>query len=221
MGMRLHVIVLVGALLGASAPAVAQTSDDAATAEVAWVEGQRLMEAGKYAEACAQFEASQHYDPAPGTLLSLAHCEDLRGRTATAWALFKETLELVDPKNDPEQRANEAREQIALLEPRLVHLTIIVGPDTKLDGLQIRRDGVVVSQALYGRPMPVDPGEHVIEASAIGRVTWTTRSTLSKEGTTVEVTVPPLDVDVTGGAAGVTLALQVTCGQGADLIVRA
>jgi hypothetical protein len=47
-------------------------------------DGQRLMQAGKLAEACAAFESSQKLDPAVITLLNLADCRERNHQLATA-----------------------------------------------------------------------------------------------------------------------------------------
>jgi hypothetical protein len=49
-------------------------------------------------------------------------------------------------------------------------LTIRVAPEAAgTQGLAIKRDGMLQAPASWGVPMPVDPGEHVVEASAPGR----------------------------------------------------
>ena len=56
------------------------------------------------------------------------------------------------------------------LEQRLVRLTIFVA--VPVPGVLVRRDGQLVSQAEVSVAMPVDPGEHIIEARAEGHETW-------------------------------------------------
>src|SRR5260221_9700518 len=68
----------------------AQPSPDDAGAEALFLEGRRLMDAARFDEACAKFAASQKLAPGLGTLMNLADCEEHRGRTATAWAHFRE-----------------------------------------------------------------------------------------------------------------------------------
>jgi TolA-binding protein len=63
---------------------------DPATAEVLFRTGRLHSLAGEYAAVCPLFAESLRLDPAPGTLLNLADCEEHIGRTATAWAHFRE-----------------------------------------------------------------------------------------------------------------------------------
>jgi hypothetical protein len=67
-------------------------STDKVSAEALFDEGRKLMAAGKFADACPKFEASQELDPGVGTMLNLADCYEKTGRTASAWAEFRETV---------------------------------------------------------------------------------------------------------------------------------
>ncbi|NOU28880.1 MAG: hypothetical protein HOO96_13330, partial [Polyangiaceae bacterium] len=49
-------------------------------AETLFREGRKALEAGDYAVACAKFAESQRIEPAPGTLLNLAGCEERSGK---------------------------------------------------------------------------------------------------------------------------------------------
>ncbi len=49
-------------------------------------------------------------------------------------------------------------------------MTITVPPTlTSLEGLQVKRDGVLIEKTLWGIAVPVDPGEHAISATAPGK----------------------------------------------------
>ena len=55
------------------------------------------------------------------------------------------------------------------------------------------RDGTSVSPASFGVPIPVDVGQHSVEATAAGHKPFTTTATVSKDGESVEVSVPKLE----------------------------
>ena len=55
-----------------------------ATAEALFQQGTELMNEKQYAAACEKFAGSQQIDPALGTALRLADCNDRIGKTASA-----------------------------------------------------------------------------------------------------------------------------------------
>jgi serine/threonine-protein kinase len=153
---------------GASAQPVAH---DTAAAEAAFAEARALIRQGQYAEACPKLEASFSLDPALGTLLNLSDCFERTGRTASAWVRYREAAAMAVQQNHREREAI-ARGRIAALEPQLCRLVIRTAPRPNLE---VTRDGVVVDRAALGLPVPVDPGAHVITASAPGATAFTSR----------------------------------------------
>src|SRR6185437_15434982 len=87
----------VGAALGlwtGERPARAQNASDKAAAEALFDAAKKLYADKKYAEACTRFDASEKLDRGIGTLLYLADCYEHVGRTASAWATFREAESL-------------------------------------------------------------------------------------------------------------------------------
>lgn len=163
---------------------------DKAAAEALFGEGRRLLAEGKTAEACPKFEASQKLDPGVGTALNLAECYEQIGKTASAWAQFREAVSLARAIGSVD-REQLARERAAALEQRLVRLTIdVAGP--RPDGLQVRRNGTQLEPAELGISIPVDPGTYVVTATAPGRAEFSRRVQVTREGSTATVTIPEL-----------------------------
>jgi hypothetical protein len=178
-------------VLGATRAALADAAADKETAEALFNEGKRLMEAKKYAEACPKFLASQNLDPGVGTLLNLAVCYEKNGQTASAWTRYKDAASAAAAEGRAD-RERYAREHAAALEPLLAKLTITVAQGAAVDGLEVKRDGTVVPQAAWGVAVPVDPGDHAVEAHAPGHIAWSAQQKVGeKESQTV--TVPPLE----------------------------
>jgi hypothetical protein len=190
-------------MLIAAAPAGAASAEDQAAAEVLYQDGKKLMAAGDYVQACLKLAESQHLDPGSGTALNLAECYERQGKLASSWAMFKDAETLAVNIGNTLRR-DEARRRAALLEPRLSRLTIVVPPALRsMTGLQVKRDGVAVGEGQWNSALPVDGGEHVLEASAPGRRTWTSRVVIQGSGSTT-VEVPPLaegPMDAGAGAA--------------------
>jgi hypothetical protein len=129
-----------------------------------FVQGRALAARGEHAAACPKFAESQRLAPAGGTLLNLAVCHEAIGRIATAWFEFGEALRFARRDGRPE-RVEFAEAHLAKLGPRLPRLRIVVHvPNAR--GLEITCDGVKVGEAGWGESMPLDAGDHVVEALA-------------------------------------------------------
>ncbi len=186
--------LLVGMVLVATlVPSTVQAaSGDKAAAEALFTEGRRLMEAGRYPEACPKFEASQRLDPGVGTMLNLAECYEKTGRTASAWAEFREVISAAKAA-ESRDREDLARTRASALEGKLSRLTIALSPEASAtQSLEVRRDGAVVDPAELGSAIPVDPGKHVIEVNAPGKQKWFTSVELAKDGAQTSITIPAL-----------------------------
>jgi hypothetical protein len=171
--------------------ASAQSGADKAAAEALFSAGRDLMNAGKYDQACEKFEGSQKLDAGLGTLLFLADCYEKAGRLASAWATFREAESIAAGRGD-QARGQIAKGRYAAIEPRLSKLWIKVA-DGNDPATQVKRDGEAIPKESWGVALPTDAGDHVIDASLPGRKTWTSKVTVTGEGTNVSVDVPVLD----------------------------
>lgn len=158
-------LALIGAFGLSVTPAHA---GDVAAAEALFRQGRALMDQGDYAAGCPKLRESYSQDPATGTLLALAVCLERSGLTASAWATYAAVAERAQ-RDGNSDREEAARERMALLEPELPRLTIDVDRQAaQLPGFQVKRDGREVGSGGWGVSLPVDPGDHVVEATATG-----------------------------------------------------
>lgn len=190
-------------------------AEDPAAAQALFAEGRDLVRDGKYAEACPKFEESERLDPGTGTLFNLADCEEHVGKLATAWAHF---LEVASRSRSAGQGPRErvARERAAALQPQIPRLVIAVPPADY--NIQVQRDGIGIGRGQWGSPLPMDPGEHIVQATADGHKPWSTKVTL-QAGQQSKVDIPPLEVapadpTAAGGPNGATLPDGPTSGGG-------
>lgn len=197
-------------LLASTFPALGQSAANKAAAEALFDQGKLLMQSADYAKACEKFEASRKLDEGIGTLLYLADCYEKMGRTASAWAMFKEAASVAGAQGQ-ESRQRLAAQRAKNLEPGLAKLTVEVaqGNESVL-GFEVRNDGVTLPAAQYGSAVPIDPGEHRIEASAPGKRSHVDTIQAGK-GAATRVVVPPL-VDLAPGAGGDTPAIDASMG---------
>jgi hypothetical protein len=160
---------------------------DSAAAEALYRAAKELAKKGDWAKACPQFAESQRLDPAPGTLMNLADCEEHEGRLARAWGHFIE----VEPQfKSGDSRRTYAHDRAAALEkrvPRLIVRLDSAAPPTAI----VLRDDEELKRAALGVPLPVDPGAHVVLVR-VGE-NETRASVQAVEGQTVElVALAPL-----------------------------
>jgi hypothetical protein len=190
---RTFVVAIAALSLGALAPgrAFAQDASNQAAAQALFEQARQLMADGKFVEACPKLVESERLDPGAGTLMNLGHCYEKNGQTASAWVTFKDAAAAADLKHRADW-SSRARERAQALEPMLSRLTIEVPPDARISGLQVRRDGVEVGPAVWGTPIPIDPGDHAIEASAPAKKTWSKTTKIGAAAEQAHVVVPSL-----------------------------
>jgi hypothetical protein len=169
------------------------TATERAMAEGLFRDAKKLLQRGKTPEACEKLRASYKIDPAGGTLINLAMCHEIEGKTASAWTEFSEALAAAKKAARPD-REKAAREHLTALEPRMSHVTVTVATDGAPPGLEVRLDGITVESKALGTAIAVDPGDHVATASAPGRRSWESKVTL-KEGESRALAVPALASD--------------------------
>jgi hypothetical protein len=174
-------------------PSHAQDANDKAAAEALFDQGKALMAAGNYAAACPKFNESLRLDEGIGTSLWLAECFERSGKIASAWAQFREAAATAVKFGDPREKI--AREHASSLEPKLSRLVIVVGKDNVPAHLKVVRDGEEVDAPLWGTPVPIDPGDHTVVASARGKKPFKTVAHVPPATLTVTVAIPVLEDD--------------------------
>jgi hypothetical protein len=186
--------LVLAALLSASraAHADAPSPADAALAQSLFDEARHLMIANRFAEACPKLAESHRLDPAVGTLLNLAVCNERLGKTATAWAEYRDAESTAKREGRPD-RVTYAREHATQLEPRLSHLFLVRGEGNRDPDLEVRLDGVVVGEPALGGPIPVDPGPHRIEARTAGKKPWSLEVTFGEQVEEKHAAIPALE----------------------------
>lgn len=189
--MRLRRAIAVAVFTAMLSPFAALAQDRKAEAESLFEEARVLMAKKSFAEACPKFAESYRLEPGLGTLLNLASCEEQLGKTATAWARYREALASATRANDA-KRVKFAKEHAGALEKKLSRLVIAVPERNRIAGLEVKRDGQPLGEASWGSALAVDPGIHVIDAKAEGRQAFTTTVTLGADADQKTVTIPLL-----------------------------
>jgi hypothetical protein len=149
------------------------------------------MARGDYASACPLLERSEVLDPGIGTEFNLARCYELSGRLASAWAAYQRVVAVTHAAGES-PREEVARGLMLALEPRLARVVLRVRRERLEPGLELRIDGVAVDRARWSIPIPIDPGSHLVEATAPAFEPFGAHVTVEREAQTIDVDVPSL-----------------------------
>jgi hypothetical protein len=195
--------------------AFAQGASSQAEAQALFDAGRKLMDQGRFGEACPKLEASQKLDPGAGTLMNLASCYEKNNQTASAWVTYTDAATASSSSGHPDWAA-KANAKAAGLQPHLAKVTLTM-PNPP-EGVAIKRDGKPVAYASLGTELPMDPGDHMLEVSAPGKTTWTSTFTVRPE-TPMQVKIPDLaDAPTTGGGGGTTAPSDTGRGNGQRIL---
>lgn len=201
LAVRLAVLCLlvvwpVAAHAQSAGPETPRPNDETAAADALFREGLDLMKAGKIAEACAKFSASHRFDPSVGALLNMGNCHEKLGELATAFELFARAAEQARAEDD-DKRAGYAEDRKARLAGRLAWLIVEVPEQTRVQGLEILRDGKPVAERWWNQRAPVHtsawPGAWTVAARAPGARPFETRVEVDRAGQEVRVRIPVLE----------------------------
>ncbi len=171
--MRLHLALsslLAALLILAASPCLAQTAADKATARKLAGEGIELYQAGKYSEALDKLERAEKLYDAPVHLLYIARTQAKLDKPVDAAETYRRLIRVKLEPDAPEafrEAVDDAKKELPEVEAVVPTLRVEVTP-AKAPDLQLRIDGQDVSSAVVGVDRPLNPGEHVIEARALG-----------------------------------------------------
>jgi hypothetical protein len=183
--------VLAAIALLASQPVLARGDNAATAAEALFRQAKSLLAKGEMEKACAKLDASRKLEPAVGTLLYLGDCYDKLGKTASAWAAFRDARSLAEERKDPRMKIADVR--AIALKPRVSTISLKVAEgNAKLDGFALRRDGVDLPVASWTAAMPLDAQSYRYEASADGHKGWSREVKVQDGGAAMVVEVPLL-----------------------------
>lgn len=167
--------------------------EDRAMAEALFRDGKALMNAGNPKDACPKLAESQRLDPGGGTQLLLGLCLEQAGQLASAWVELNDALSTAQREGN-EMRQEVARAHIDSLSPRLARIEFVFGAGGPREGLTITQNGGEIPRAAWSTELPVDSGKHVIVFDAPGCEPVAREVEVSREGVTVPVEVPVLEV---------------------------
>jgi tetratricopeptide (TPR) repeat protein len=151
--------ILVVAMLGHARPATCE--EPPGSAEQMFQEGRAALAEEDYEGARSYFERSYKLDPALGTLLNLAVCEEKVGKLRAALAHLQEAM---DKAEADDRRRPLIAQRLARLDLRVPRLTI--RPSRPFDPeVRVSLDAKVLGPTEIGTTIRIDPGTHVLDCA--------------------------------------------------------
>jgi hypothetical protein len=175
-------------LLAIAVAAAPATESKAVRAEKLFREGRALLKADLPLQACPKFRQSLEADPALGTLLNLADCEERTGAMVQAWLHFNEAAGWAE-RNREADRAQIAKDRASTLKAKLSWLAL--SAEKPVPGLVVKVNDMPVELGATPQSVPLNAGEAVVVASAEGFESWRTRVLVGNQAT-VSLKVPAL-----------------------------
>ena len=213
-GILLSAVPLLLAATGAHAD---ETNEQ--KAERLFRSGEKKFDAGKQAEACADFNASLKLAPKLGTLLNVALCHEATGKPATAWHEYHHAAAWA-AQNGQKDRREYALGHLAALEPKLPRVALQLPPLIAIANIDL--DGEPLPEQRWYLPLFLDPGEHAVAVSAPGKQRTTVRFRVVDSPTEQLVVIPSLLDDPNAGkpkepakSTGLPTWVVITIGAGA------
>jgi tetratricopeptide (TPR) repeat protein len=157
-------------LLAAASPALAGPEPSPSEISVArrlFDEGKAAEDAGRFREAAERFRKAAAIKDTPGIRFHLAHSEEEQGNFVEALVEYDRARELIDAgvkAADVEKLLPAARERVRA---KVALLTLRVPRDVA--NVSVELDGKKLSSSVMGVPMPINPGKHLLSATAAGR----------------------------------------------------
>jgi len=179
-------LVIVAALSAAPARADDEpTSADIAAARALGQEGVKLADAGNCHDAVDKLARAEKLYHAPTTLARLGECQVQIGRLVDGTESLNRVIrEPLGPNAPPAFAAAQERAKkiVAEAKPKIAKLKIAVaGPSDVTWAVKVDGESMPLANLNMNRPM--DPGEHVIEATAPGYKVARAKVTLAEGGT--------------------------------------
>jgi hypothetical protein len=155
-----------------------------------WAEAAKLLDEGRVLmskratldRGCAVLEKSYSLRKRGDTLLNLAECHRRQGKTATAWREFDEAIRYAKEAEYGEAVivAIQYRDQLASMLSELV--VEVPAEADRPEGLTLSLDGKPLPESQWGQTLYVDPGPHVVTASAPGHRPFSATTEVGDKG---------------------------------------
>jgi len=157
------------------------TPAEIAAARRLFAEARSAEDAEDWATAASRLRDAISIKETPGLRFHLAYCQEHLGMLVEALVDYERAEEAARSRNDEVGRQVGPRKEA--LRRRIPTITILLPEDVRDAALTI--DGRAVASALLGKPVPQNPGQHHVVASAPGRASFAADLVLSEADSVV------------------------------------
>lgn len=200
---RFAVAMLLAALAIIATPrfalAAEPTAAEVAVARRLFGEAAALEKEKKWAEAEAKLREAVAIKETPGLRYHLGHALEQQGKLVEALVEYDRAAEMLErgvKAPDVAELVGPARDGVRKRVPSLT-----VKLPAGVSGPKVEVDGTDLKAALIGKPMPVNPGDHVVTASAPGRQAFRREITVGEGGAQEVLLELPARAPAGAGAA--------------------
>lgn len=191
---RLLAALLLGASLAPVAAQAAPTEAELNAARKLFDDAQAQEADGHWIEALELLQRIVLVKETAGIRFHMATCEEHLGQLLAAEADYRRAAELAPAMtgNDGPVIAQRTEKALGRLKPRIPLLTLKAPAD--LPGLGVEIGGKPIPLARLGRPLPFDPGDIIVKATAPGRRPFSRKLALNEGDTpTLDLVLPLAD----------------------------
>ncbi len=179
---------------GPEARAEAAAEQELAAAREKFSQALALQTGGDWAGALLLLKEVAEFKATPHVLFNIGLCEENLGQLVAALGRYE--LAAADAREEGATHVEaEATSRLETLRARIPKLSIHRGDGASRATITV--DEVQLGEAALDRPLPVDPGAHVVRAKAAGFVPFEAE-VKAEERATVEVTVSLLPIERPG-----------------------
>jgi hypothetical protein len=209
-------------------PVDRSSPDELAAARSLFAEALRDEEAKRFAEALVLFQRVRAVRDTAPVEYRIGTCHEGLGQAVPAYTAYRQAIALGQSDERNAEVVAAALERLAVVERRVARLTLAL-PERAPADAQVHVDDAAVSRAELGEPIVLEPGPHVVTATAPGGAP-SRSEVVVPEGGRVFFTVPleptpgspllPVPASHTGGAVE-TVAAPASAGRTAGWIACA
>lgn len=186
-------LVLAASAVSSPLPARAEepTASELTAAREIFKHALALEDKGEWSAALTLFEKVAAVKTTPSVRFHIAFCHEHLGRLVEAYDGFSRAKAEAEADGKPENLTvrDQARQHLADLDGRIPKVVIVVELPDDVSSASVSLDGKPLNPALLGTPVPVDPREHTVTATAAGHPAFETKKKFAERDEPATITV--------------------------------